>query len=248
MTLLPGNAPLSSPVAAPNEGCQHAHCWMVPVPAAQQQLHASLQIRKDQHGGRLSFQRGRGLRRCYDRQTLLLFIYMGEVIYGMHRGWQQMAQSTLITMHFIKNQNIRSYRITAHLFLIEKIIYLFCDCLAWQPCTVSWWESCDQQCVAPLDREGSVSNLSFEESGSGLLNSSDQKESTELGWGGTYHHWSSTLHPGWFSKAFLRCHQITSLDSSADLLHGLCRLYQWSRCSCQQNFHNTFFGWGFSCL
>lgn len=181
MTLLPGNAPLSSPVAAPNEGCQHAHCWMVPVPAAQQQLHASLQIRKDQHGGRLSFQRGRGLRRCYDRQTLLLFIYMGEVIYGMHRGWQQMAQSTLITMHFIKNQNIRSYRIMAHLFLIEKMIYLFCDCLAWRPCTVSWWESCDQQCVAPLDREGNVSNLSFEESGSGLLNSSDQKESTELG-------------------------------------------------------------------
>lgn len=134
------------------------------------------------------------------------------------------------------------------LFLIEKMIYLFCDCLAWRPCTVSWWESCDQQCVAPLDREGSVSNLSFEESGSGLLNSSDQKESTELGWGGTYHHWSSTLHPGWFSKAFLRCHQITSLDSSADLLHGLRRLYQWSRCSCQQNFHNTFFGWGFSCL
>lgn len=62
---------------------------------------------------------------CYDGQTLLLFIYMGEVIYGMHRGWQQMAQSTLITMHFIKNQNNRSYRIAAHLILMENIIYLF---------------------------------------------------------------------------------------------------------------------------
>lgn len=76
MTLLPWNAPLSSPVAAPNDGCQRAHCWMVPAPAAEQQLHALLQIINGQHGGRLSSQTGRGLRCCYDGQKLLLFVYI----------------------------------------------------------------------------------------------------------------------------------------------------------------------------
>lgn len=71
-----------------------------------------------------------------------------------------MAQSTFIRMHFIKkNQHIRRQRLMAHLFLIDKIVYLL-YCSAGRPCMVSPWQSCDQQSVDPLDREGRVRRCS----------------------------------------------------------------------------------------